>query len=118
MRRIDYLHTSLWDARLASAHYFFCNSSGLRQSAAAQQQECTACAALRAPLTTPPPPPLPRSLLLPASESSHKWNKDASDWGFTQFLPYADASNPERGYLKDDALHIKVEIQVQVRQQG
>jgi hypothetical protein len=54
-------------------------------------------------------------LLLLCAESVHKWNKDASDWGFTQFMPFADAVNPEKGYLLNDTLKIKVEIQVQVR---
>lgn len=49
------------------------------------------------------------------AESVHKWNKDASDWGFTQFMPFVDAVNPEKGYLLNDTLKIKVEIQVQVR---
>lgn len=49
------------------------------------------------------------------TESQHKWNKDASDWGFTQFLPYLDALNPDKGFLVNDTLKIKVEIQVQVR---
>jgi hypothetical protein len=49
------------------------------------------------------------------AESSHKWNKDASDWGFTQFLPVADAMNPDKGYVHNDSIKLKVEIQVQVR---
>jgi hypothetical protein len=49
------------------------------------------------------------------AESNHKWSKDASDWGFTQFMPYVDAVSPEKGYLVNDTLKIKVEIQVQVR---
>lgn len=49
------------------------------------------------------------------ADSQHKWNKDQADWGFTQFIPYADAVNPEKGYLLNDTMKIKVEIQVQVR---
>eukprot|EP00775_Hariotina_reticulata_P001261 gene1261-1601_t len=46
-------------------------------------------------------------------ESSHKWSSNETDWGFTQFIPLVDLQDPEKGFLVNDTLQIKVEIQVQ-----
>lgn len=51
---------------------------------------------------------------LHAVESSHKWSQQETDWGFTQFMPLLELQDPDRGFIVDDKLIIKVEISVQV----
>jgi ubiquitin carboxyl-terminal hydrolase 7 len=49
------------------------------------------------------------------TESSHKWNSNATDWGFTQFMLLGELLDPERGFVVNDTVKIKVEITVEVR---
>jgi hypothetical protein len=49
------------------------------------------------------------------AESSHRFHKDETDWGFTQYMPLVDALDPAKGFLLNDTLKVKVEVQVQVR---
>jgi hypothetical protein len=53
-----------------------------------------------------------------AAESSHKWSQAETDWGFTGFMLVGELTDPERGFLVNDTVKIKVEITVQVRRTG
>eukprot|EP00883_Tetradesmus_obliquus_P008816 jgi/Sobl393_1/19554/SZX64323.1 len=46
-------------------------------------------------------------------ESSHKWSQTETDWGFSQCMLLAELHDPERGFIVNDTLKIKVEITVQ-----
>eukprot|EP00210_Caulerpa_lentillifera_P006772 g6471.t1 len=46
-------------------------------------------------------------------EATHLFTNQATDWGFTQFLPLQEAQNPRNGYLVDDALTFSVSISVE-----
>lgn len=45
--------------------------------------------------------------------ATHTFTNQATDWGFTQFLPLQDAQNPRIGYLVDDTLILNVSISVE-----
>eukprot|EP00803_Ostreobium_quekettii_P004318 evm.model.scf_1518.4 EVM.evm.TU.scf_1518.4 scf_1518:22440-34055(-) len=46
-------------------------------------------------------------------ETHHSFTSQATDWGFTQFLPFSDANDPKKGFVIDDTLVLKVKITVQ-----
>lgn len=46
-------------------------------------------------------------------ETSHLFTQNETDWGFTQFHPLADVNDPAKGFLMNDTLTIRVEINVQ-----
>jgi hypothetical protein len=51
-----------------------------------------------------------------SAESSHKWSKNDCDWGFREFMPLAALLDPQRGFVVNDTVRIKVNIAVKVRQ--
>jgi hypothetical protein len=54
-------------------------------------------------------------LLLLVAESFHKWSQNETDWGFTDFISLDELLQPDRGFVVNDTVKIKVEITVQVR---
>ncbi|KAF6255465.1 hypothetical protein COO60DRAFT_1641474 [Scenedesmus sp. NREL 46B-D3] len=48
-----------------------------------------------------------------SKESSHKWSQNETDWGFTQYMLLGELLDPERGFIVNDTVKIKVEITVQ-----
>lgn len=45
-------------------------------------------------------------------DTSHTFTGRESDWGFTSFLPLAEVYNPAKNYIVDDAIVLRVEVNV------
>lgn len=48
-----------------------------------------------------------------SKDTAHTFTAAESDWGFTQFCPLSDVLDPRKGYLVNDTLELRVEINVQ-----
>ena len=49
-----------------------------------------------------------------ARPSKHAFSEEANDWGFNQFIPLSTVMDDGEGFLVDDALLVKAEVQVGV----
>ena len=47
-----------------------------------------------------------------ARPSKHAFSEEANDWGFNQFIPLSTVMDDGEGFLVDDALLVKAEVQV------
>ncbi|PSC73213.1 ubiquitin carboxyl-terminal hydrolase 12 [Micractinium conductrix] len=47
-----------------------------------------------------------------AKEASHIFTGRETDWGFTTFINFPDLRDPARGFLADDTLRVKVNVEV------
>mmetsp|Transcript_35695 Transcript_35695/g.79387 ORF Transcript_35695/g.79387 Transcript_35695/m.79387 type:complete len:1131 (+) Transcript_35695:131-3523(+) len=48
-----------------------------------------------------------------SKDTAHTFTQHESDWGFTQFMPLDDLKDPQNGYVVNDTIILRVEIQVQ-----
>ena len=48
------------------------------------------------------------TLLNSISEIQHLFYSKENDWGFSHFLSWNDVLDPEKGYIKDDAITLEV----------
>ena len=46
------------------------------------------------------------------AETQHQFILNEPDWGFSQFMPLEDALAPDKGFLVDDSMTVKVKIEV------
>lgn len=46
------------------------------------------------------------------AETDHMFCDKASDWGFTSFMPLADLLDPAGGFLQDDMVVVRADVQV------
>ena len=45
--------------------------------------------------------------------AAHDFCEDDPDWGFSQFVSWADLTEPRAGYIKDDSITVLATIKVQ-----
>ena len=48
-----------------------------------------------------------------SADTEHIFEGRENDWGFTSFAALSDLLSPEKGFLQDGALHLKVTIEVE-----
>ena len=48
-----------------------------------------------------------------AADTEHIFEGRENDWGFNSFAPLAEINPPEKGFLHNGALHLKVQIEVE-----